>query len=74
MKLKTPAELNLHKTDEIIGFLGSTQLVRRHNGIHELIGGTLSERMVARLWCECFAPDMGFADSYEFSRLQAAGI
>lgn len=74
MKLKTPAELNLHKTDEIIGFLGSTELVRRHNGVHELVGGTLNERMIARLWCECFAPDVIFADSEEFSRLLSAGI
>ena len=65
MKLKTPAELHLSKISETIGFLGSTELVRRYDGVHELVGGTELSRAIARVWCEFFAPEIVFADSVE---------
>lgn len=61
MKLKTPAELKLKKTDEIIGFLGRTKLIRRRNGRHELSGGTYESQDVAFKWCQRFAPGIRFA-------------
>lgn len=61
MKLKTPAELKLEKTDEVIGFLGQTKLIRRHNGLHELSGGSYESQAIAFAWCRRFAPEIRFA-------------
>jgi hypothetical protein len=60
VKLKTPAELGLKKTDEIVGFLGRTKLIRHHNGLHELSGGTYQSQAVAFEWCQRFAPEIRF--------------
>jgi len=32
---------------------------------HELIGGIPAHRLIARVWCALFAPDIEFADSAE---------
>ena len=61
MELKTPTELDLSKTNETIGFLGATELIRRYDGVHELVGGTELSRAIARVWCEFFAPEIVFA-------------
>jgi len=66
MKLKTRQQLNLHKTDETIGFFQSTQLVRRFDGLHELRGGTKKDRSTIRRWCGLCAPDIIFADELTF--------
>jgi hypothetical protein len=60
MKLKTPAELKLEKTDHVIGFLGRTQLIRFHNGLHELSGGTYLSQAIAYAWFRRFAPEIRF--------------
>jgi hypothetical protein len=61
MKLMTPTELKLEKTDEIIGFLGQTQLIRRYTGLHELSGGSYESQAIAFKWCRRFAPEIKFA-------------
>jgi hypothetical protein len=60
MKLTTPVDSNRAETDEIIGFFGSAQLVRRSDGLYELTGGA-RKRKFARGWCRCFAPEIVFA-------------
>jgi hypothetical protein len=74
MKLKPSAQLNLHKTNEIIGCFGSTQLVRRYDGYHEFIGGKVKGRATARGWCSHFAPEIAFADPVAKPRLHPAGL
>jgi hypothetical protein len=61
MKLKTPAELKLEKTDEIVGFLGRTKLIRHRNGLNELSGGTYKSQAIAFEWCRRFAPEIRFS-------------
>jgi hypothetical protein len=48
--------------DEIIARFGQVRLVRKQDGRHELRGGTVMERVRARLWCLEFAPFVGFDD------------
>jgi hypothetical protein len=74
MKLKTPAELKLHKANETIGFFRSTQIVRRFDGLHELQGGTQDDRSVIHAWCSQFATDLVFADSSEILRSPAESL
>jgi hypothetical protein len=74
MKLKTPEELNLHKTGEIIGFFRRTQLVRRFDGLHEIKGGTRKDQTLIRNWCAVNAPEIIFADEMELFRFDPTGI
>ena len=46
--------------DEIIARFGQVKLVRKHDGRHELRGGTVLDRIKARLWCLEYAPFVGF--------------
>jgi hypothetical protein len=48
--------------DETIARLGNVSLVRKSNGRHDLIGGTMTGRKKARKWCACFAPFIEFND------------
>ncbi len=62
MKRKKTINFHLRKTNETLGFFGRAQLVRRFDGHHELTGGTLNERAIAREWCLRFAPEVVFAE------------
>lgn len=52
--------LHLEKTDEVLGFFGKAQLIRRHTGCHGLQGGTALEQEGVRGWCDRFAPELVF--------------
>src|SRR5579863_3249995 len=60
MRFKKAIDLKLDKTNETLGFLGQTQLLRRHDGLYELVGGTEEEQAAARNWCRHFAPQVKF--------------
>lgn len=63
MKGKRTINLNLAKMNETLALLGKTRLIRRHDGLHELVGGTPEQRARAREWCEDFAPAILFTES-----------
>ena len=65
MKLTTPYDLDSNEATEIVGFFGTTELVRRADGTHELSGGIPTDRLIARVWCALFAPEIEFSDSWE---------
>jgi len=41
--------------EEFIGCFGPVRLVRKSNGLHDLIGGSVKQQDVVRKWCERFA-------------------
>jgi len=63
MKIEKTNWFNIEKTSETLAFFGKARLLRRHDGKHELSGGTADERATAREWCLLFAPEVVFADS-----------
>jgi hypothetical protein len=49
--------VNLHPVpDEIVGYFGKTQLVRKPDGKHMRVGGTKREQSFVRNWCKQYAP------------------
>jgi hypothetical protein len=46
---------------QIIASFGTARLVRKSDGRHELIGGTVDDHAAAREWCSLFAPEVVFA-------------
>ena len=64
MKIKKSYSLKL-APDEIIGHFGKVQLVRKHDGRHELVGGTEDERQRVRQWCDRFASFLDFVERVE---------
>ena len=61
MKIKKSYRLRL-APDEIIGHFGKVQLVRKHDGRHELVGGTEDERLKVMKWCRRFASFLVFVE------------
>jgi hypothetical protein len=59
MKLTNSSWLGLAPVETIARF-GAARLVRKLDGRHELIGGTLPEHSAAREWCSRLAPEIVF--------------
>lgn len=60
MKLKTPRRIEARKAVEVIGFLCRSQVIHRHNGLHEFAAGTYQSQVIAFEWCQRFAPEIRF--------------
>jgi len=58
--------------DEIIGHFGQVRLVRKADGKHELVGGTMEAQATVRNWCGLYAPFVVFAEPAEHEVAQAA--
>lgn len=68
MKLKTPKQLHLRKTNEVVGFFRSTKIVRRYDGLHILRNGNREDCETIRNWCRCFSPMILFAEDIQVAR------
>jgi dissimilatory sulfite reductase (desulfoviridin) alpha/beta subunit len=60
MKIKTIGK-RIVNTAKVINRFGSAWLIRRANGRHELIGGTVGDFTAAKEWASLFAHDIVFS-------------
>ena len=52
-------------TNELVGWFGAVQVIRRWDRKHDLIGGSESEQRLVRAWCERNASFLEFAEPGE---------
>jgi len=48
---------------QIVAAFVTAQLVTKHGGRHELIGGTADDHAATRKWCSLFAPEVIFSSA-----------
>lgn len=61
MRIKKPKKVVL-APPETVGQFGEVRLVRKSDGQHELVGGTMEKRAIVRAWCARFATFVVFAE------------
>ncbi len=59
MKINTRLRFGSSR-DEAIAIFGTARLVKKSDGRHALIGGTVADHAEAREWCSLFAPAVVF--------------